>query len=105
MRLLLILLLLPTFLLASKIVKYDVKTYNDHVDIFFTFDAPYKGTLRKNQGTKSGTQNDKVSEEIIIKIGESSFASPEVKKVSSPFLSKLTIIPLEKETRCKNFNY
>ena len=99
MRLLLILLLLPTFLLASKIVKYDVKTYNDHVDIFFTFDAPYKGTLRKNQGTKSGTQNDKVSEEIIIKIGESSFASPEVKKVSSPFLSKLTIIPLEKETK------
>lgn len=86
---LLLVLLFPILLSASKIVSYDVQPHSDRVDIVFTFDKPYKGKLRKSEAKR----------EIVVKIGDAVIASPEVREIASPLLSKVSIIPFEKETK------
>lgn len=86
---LLAVLLFPILLSASKIVSYEVQPHSDRVDIVFAFDKPYKGKLRKSEAKR----------EIVVKIGDAVIASPEVRKIASPFLSKVSIIPFEKETK------
>lgn len=89
MRILLAFLLLSPFALASKILSYNVYDRTDRVDIMFTFDTPYEGTLSQSR------QQDK----IIIKLGGATIEAPKVKNISSAFLSKLTITPIENQTQ------
>lgn len=89
MRHFFLLLLLPSLLLASKILSYNVYDRTDRVDIMFTFDTPYEGNLR--QSRQSG--------KIILKLEGASIEAPKLKNVTSPFLSKLAITPIAGETQ------
>ncbi|MEA3372536.1 MAG: hypothetical protein U9Q62_02480 [Campylobacterota bacterium] len=89
MRLFALILLLPSLLLASKILSYNVYDRTDRADIMLTFDTPYNGNIR--QSRQSG--------KIIIKLDSATIESPKLKKVSSPFLSKLAITPVGSHTQ------
>lgn len=89
MRYLTILLLLFVHLQASKILSYNVYDRTERVDIMFTFDTPYEGSIRK-------THEDGA---IIIKLDGASIESPRLKNVASKYLSKLTITPIGEQTQ------
>ena len=89
MRYLFFLLLPTTLLLASRILSYIVYDRTDRVDIMFTFDTPYEGTLRQNR------QDNR----IIIKLDGATIESPQLKNVASSYLSKLTITPIDNQTQ------
>lgn len=89
MRYLIVLLLLFIQLQASKILSYNVYDRTERVDIMFTFDTPYEGTIRETH--ENGT--------IIIRLDGASIESPRLKNVSSSYLSKLTIKPIGEQTQ------
>ena len=81
---LLVLLLLPLLLNASKILSYNVYDRTDRVDVMITFDTPYDGIIKQiTTATK-----------IIIKLEDASIESTKIKKLSSDFLNSLNIIPM-----------
>ncbi len=88
-RVLFLVLLLPSLLLASKILDYTVHKYSDRVDVMITFDKPYNGELRKSRESR----------EIVITLPDAAVASKQTKRVGSPLLSKLTVLPDKKQTR------
>ncbi len=84
MRIILLTLLVGASLFAANILSYNIYDRTDRVDIMFTFDTPFTGTITQKR------HNDK----LIIKLGNSSIESPKIKNISSVFVSKLTIAPI-----------
>jgi hypothetical protein len=82
-------LLLPALLFGSKILSYNVYDRTDRVDIMLTFDTPYEGTLRQSR------QNDK----IVVKLEGATIESPKVKRISSPYITKMTVTPIGSEAQ------
>ncbi len=86
---LLLILILPLSIFASKILSYNIYERTDRVDVMITFDTPYEGTI------KQSINNSK----IVIKLGNASIESSKIKKISSKFIKSLTITPLSKYTQ------
>ncbi|MBC8237695.1 MAG: hypothetical protein H8E76_05640 [Helicobacteraceae bacterium] len=86
---LLLILLLPLFLNASKILSYNVYDRTDRVDVMITFDTPYEGKI------KQSTSDSK----IIIKLEDASIESTKTKALSSKFLNSISIVPLAQYTK------
>ncbi len=89
MKYLLALTLLVSSLFSANILSYNIYDRSDRVDVMFTFDTPFKGSItQKNHNNK-----------IIIKLGNSSIESPKIKNIASAYVSKLTIAPIETEVQ------
>ena len=86
---LLLILLLPLFLNASKILSYNVYDRTDRVDVMITFDTPYEGKIKQNT----------TPSKITIKLEDTSIESTKTKKLSSKFLHSLNIVPLSGYTQ------
>ena len=86
---LLLILFIPLFLNASKILSYNVYDRTDRVDVMITFDTPYEGKIRQNT----------TSSKIIIKLEDALIESSKMKKLSSKFLYSLNIVPLSNSTQ------
>lgn len=84
-----ILLLICSSLFSANILSYNIYDRTDRVDLMFTFDTPFSGSITQKR------QNDK----IIIKLDDSSIESPKIKNIASDFVSKLTIAPIENEVQ------
>ena len=84
-----LLLMLPLFLFASKILNYNVYDRTDRTDIMITFDTPFQGVI-KEKSTAS---------KIVLTLSDVSIESPKLKKVSSKFIRTLSIIPLNNATQ------
>ena len=89
MRMVLAAALLPALLSAAKIVDYKISKNPDNADVTLTFDAPYQGEVRKSH------QKGKV----IITLEDAIVDAPRAQNAFSPFLSRLTIRPMGKETK------
>ncbi len=83
---LVLVLMLPLFLNASKILSYNIYDRTDRVDVMITFDTPYNGKIKQSIG----------SSKIIIKLEGASIETTKTKKLNSNFLKSINIIPLEK---------
>ena len=83
------LLLLPLALFASKILSYNVYDRSDRVDLMFTFDTPYEGTISEQT----------MPSKIIIKLEDANIESQKIKQLTSPYLSKLVITPISNFTQ------
>ncbi len=83
-----LLLALPLFLFGSKILSYNVYERSNRVDIMITFDTPYEGTLSKTK--KNNT--------IILKLKDASIEAPKIKNISTSYLHKMTITPINSHT-------
>lgn len=81
---LLLILILPLFLNASKILSYNIYDRTDRADVMITFDTPYNGKIRQS------SSNSK----IIIKLDDAFIESSKIKKLSSSYLSSITITPM-----------
>lgn len=88
MRLLFIF-LLPTYILASQILSYNIYNRTERVDVMLTFDTPFEGVIKKS------TKNSK----IIIKLEGTTIESSKVKHINSKFLKSITITPMQKYTQ------
>ena len=86
---LLLILLLPLLLNASKILSYNIYDRTDRVDVMITFDTPYDGKIRQST----------TPSKIIIKLENASIESAKIKKLSSKFLNSLNIVPLSGQTQ------
>lgn len=86
---LLIFLLLPLTLAASKILSYNIYERTDRADVMITFDTPFEGRITQST---SPTR-------IIIKLEEATIESAKIKKVNSEFLQSLAITPIKGETQ------
>ena len=84
-----LLLMLPLFLFASKILSYNVYDRTDRTDIMITFDTPFQGVI-KEKSTAS---------KIVLTLSNVSIESPKLKKVSSKYIRTLSIIPLNNATQ------
>jgi hypothetical protein len=82
------LLLLPLFLFGSKILSYNVYERSSRVDIMLTFDTPYEGKLSKT------VKNNKT----ILKLKGASIEAPKIKNISTSYLHKMTITPINSHT-------
>jgi hypothetical protein len=89
MKIFFVLLSFTFSLFGAKILSYNVYDRSDRVDIMFTFDTPFEGEIRQT------TQDEK----IVIKLKNSTIESAKIKNINSPFLTKLTILPLQNETQ------
>ena len=78
-------LMVPIFLFASKILSYNIYDRTDRMDVMITFDTPFQGVI-KEKSTAS---------KIILTLSEVSIESPKLKKVSSKYIRALSIIPLK----------
>lgn len=83
-----LLLLLPFFLFGSKILSYNVYERSSRVDIMLTFDTPYEGKLSKT------VKNNKT----ILKLKDASIEAPKIKNISTSYLHKMTITPINSHT-------
>lgn len=88
-RYLLLLILLPLSLCASKILSYNIYERTDRADVMITFDTPFEGKI---------TQSSSASK-IIIRLDGASIESAKIKKVNSNFLNSLAITPIRGETQ------
>lgn len=84
-----LLLLLPFFLYASKILNYNVYDRTDRADIMITFDTPYNGII------KQSTAKSK----IVLTLDNVNIEAPKSKTVSSPYLRSIAIVPLHNATQ------
>lgn len=84
-----LLIILPFFLYASKILSYNIYDRNDRVDIMITFDTPYDGVIK--QSSSSGS--------ISIKLENASIESSKVKQLDSKIIKSITITPMQNETQ------
>ena len=89
MKLLLLITLAFTCLYSANILSYNIYDRTDRVDIMFTFDTPFTGTITQKR------HNDK----LIVKLNNSSIESPKIKNITSKFVSKLTIAPIGDEVQ------
>lgn len=84
----LLLLLLPFLLFGSKILSYNVYERSNRVDIMLAFDTPFDGKL--SQSTQDNT--------IILKLKGASIEAPKIKNISTSYLHKMTITPINAHT-------
>jgi len=84
-----LLLIMPLFLFASKILSYNVYDRTDRTDIMITFDTPFQGVIKEN-ATPS---------KIVLNLSDVSIESPKIKRVSSNYIKTLSIIPLNNSTQ------
>ncbi|MEA2112135.1 MAG: hypothetical protein U9P71_08825 [Campylobacterota bacterium] len=89
MKFLLILTLCISSLFSANILSYNIYDRSDRVDVMFTFDTPFKGSI-----TQKSHHN-----KIIIKLENTNIESPKIKNISSEYVSKLTIAPIENEVQ------
>ncbi len=82
-------LILPILLSASTIVNYEVLTHSDRVDVMISFDQPYSGEVRKSRA----------EDEIMLIFDDASITTPKLRDVSSPFLSRFVLTPLDNTTK------
>ncbi len=82
------LLCLPLFLFGSKILSYNVYERSSRVDIMLTFDTPYDGKLSKTV----------LDNKIILKLKDASIEAPKIKNISTSYLYKMTITPINSHT-------
>ncbi len=87
--LLLSILILPILLSASTIVNYEVLTHSDRVDVLISFDQPYSGEVMKSRA----------EDEIVLIFADATIATPKLRDVTSPFLSRFVITPLDTRTK------
>jgi len=88
-RYLLLFILLPLSLSASKILSYNIYERTDRADVMITFDTPFEGKI-----TQSSSES-----KIIIKLDGASIESAKIKKVNSDFLNSIAITPIKGETQ------
>jgi len=86
---LLLLLVLPLSIYASKILSYNDYSRTDRFDIMITFDTPYEGVIK--QSVRNST--------ISIKLEDASIESAKRKQISSKFISSLSITPMSGYTK------
>jgi len=89
---LLFILLLPLSIYGSKILSYNIYDRTDRVDVMITFDTPYDGEIRQSKSNKK----------IIIKLEKAMIESAKVKKLSSKYITALSITPMNNYTQNKN---
>ena len=86
-------LLLFTFILtslnASKILSYNIYDRTDRADVMITFDTPFDGIISQSSSRSK----------IIIKLSNAFIETTKFKKLSSPFLHSINIIPMSKYTQ------
>jgi len=85
----LLLLMLPLFLFASKILSYNVYDRTDRTDVMITFDTPFQGIIKEKSTTSK----------IVLTLSNVNIESPKLKKVSSKYIRTLSIIPLKNATQ------
>lgn len=86
---LLLILLIPFLLNASKILSYNIYDRTDRVDVMITFDTPYEGVIKQSV----------TDSKIIIKLEDASIESSKTKKLSSNFLHSIAIVPMPGNTQ------
>ncbi len=84
-----LLLVLPFFLYASKILNYNVYDRTDRADIMITFDTPYSGVIKQT------TSRSK----IVLTLDGVSIEAPKSKRVASKYLQSIAIVPLQNATQ------
>ena len=84
-----LLLVLPFFLYASKILNYNVYDRTDRADIMITFDTPYSGVIKQT------TSRSK----IILTLDGVNIEAPKSKRVASKYLQSIAIVPLQNATQ------
>jgi hypothetical protein len=89
MRKLLLLFGASVWLFASSILNYNVYNRSNRVDVMFTFDTPYTGTIKESK--KNGA--------IVLQLYDLSIQRTTVKEINSKLISKLTITPLQSYTQ------
>jgi len=82
-------LILPFSLFASQILSYNVYDRTDRTDIMITFDTPFQGVI-KEKSTPS---------KIVLTLSDVTIEAPKTKRVSSKYIKKLSIIPLNNSTQ------
>ena len=80
----LLLLLLPLYTYAAQILSYNIYDRTERVDVMITFDTPYHGSIKQSY------KNSK----IIIKLEDAEIESSKIKRLSSKFLTYLSITPM-----------
>ncbi len=85
---LLLLLLIPFWLFAAKILSYNVYERSERVDVMLTFDTPFEGKLSQ---VKRGNT-------LVLKLQGASIESPRIKNINTPYLHKMTITPINSHT-------
>jgi len=86
---LLLFLILPLSLYASKILSYNIYDRTDRVDVMITFDTPYVGQIKQSINKST----------ISIKLQDASIESAKLKQLSSKFISSLSITPMSGFTK------
>lgn len=86
---LILILLIPFLLNASKILSYNIYDRTDRVDVMITFDTPYEGVIKQSVSDSK----------IIIKLEDSSIESSKTKQLSSSFLRSIVIVPMSDYTQ------
>ncbi len=89
MKIVLFFLFIGPSLFAANILSYNIYDRTDRIDLMFTFDTPFRGTITQKR------HHDK----LVIKLNNSSIESPKIKNIASKFVSKLTIAPIEDEVQ------
>lgn len=84
-----LLLVLPFFLYASKILNYNVYDRTDRADIMITFDTPYNGIIKQSSAHSK----------IILTLEGVSIEAPKSKTISSQYLRSIAIVPLQNATQ------
>ncbi len=85
----LLILMLPLLLSASKILSYNIYDRTDRADVMITFDTPYEGKIKQSIA----------SSKIIIKLEGASIESTKTKILASKFLQSINIVPATKHTK------
>lgn len=86
---LLLLFAIPFYLHASKILSYNIYDRTDRVDVMITFDTPYEGIIKQSVNNST----------ITIKLQDAFIESPKIKKLSSKYISSVSITPMENYTQ------
>jgi len=79
---------LPLFLFGSKILSYNVYERSNRVDIMLTFDTPYEGKLSKTV----------LNNKTVLKLKGASIEAPKIKNITTSYLHKMTITPINSHT-------
>ncbi|MDQ7046037.1 MAG: hypothetical protein Q9M32_09010 [Sulfurimonas sp.] len=86
---LVLLLLAPLLLNASKILSYNIYDRTDRVDVMITFDTPFEGKIKQSTS----------SSKIVIKLEGASIETSKSKVLDSKFLNSINIVPLATYTK------
>ncbi len=78
-----------SLLYGANILSYNIYDRTDRVDIMFTFDVPYHGKIVQSR----------YASKIVLKLYDAKIESTKVKRLSSPFLTALTISPMDGYTQ------